>query len=526
MGVTLVALGLALPACDNGPDLAQTLVLSVPSTSLLVGQTAQITPAVTGKSGKTLTGRVVTYQSSAPQIAVVSSSGVVLAVAPGSAVISGLVDGVTGSVSIVVSLVPVSRVTLSRDTATLTAATTLQLTATPVDSAGHVLSDRTIAWSSSDTTVAKVSATGLVTANAVGTANIIATSEGKTGQTRITVTPAAVASIDVTPGSPTVNEGFTVQLTAVAKDALGRILTGRTLAWSSSNIAAATVDANGLVRGVAPGIANILVTSGNVFGGASVRVLAVNVGSVTVTPDSATVNVGQTAQLTAVVKDSAGRVLTKPVAWTSLNTGIATVDVNGLVTGVAFGRASIVAQSQNFADTVTVIVTTSVSSVIVGPARVDIGMGRTGRLVVTIRDALGNVVTGFPVTWQSSDSTVVSVDSTGALTTVSIGSAIVYAFAANRFGSSSVNVVAAGVNSISTTFISVTLAAGATSQIVYTLRDVGSVVLSNRIVTFSSSDPAVATVSPNGLITAVGTGTTTLTISSEGVSVNIAVTVS
>jgi uncharacterized protein YjdB len=525
MGVALAALGLALSACDNGPDLAQTLVLSVPSTSLLVGQTTQITPTVTGKSGKTLTGRVITYQSSAPQIAVVSSTGVILAAAPGSAVISGLVDGVTGSVSIVVSPVPVSRVALSRDTATLAATTTLQLTATPLDSAGHALADRTVTWSSSDTTVAKVSASGLVTAIAVGTANIVATSEGKTGQTRITVTPAAVASIDVTPGSPTVSEGFTVQLTAVARDALGRVLTGRALAWSSSNIAAATVDANGLVRGVAPGIANIIVTSGNVFGGASVRVIAVNVGSVTVTPDSSTVNVGQTTQLTAVVKDSAGRVITKPVAWTSLNTGVATVDANGLVTGVSFGTASIVAQSQTKADTVTVTVTTTISSIIVGPARVDLGLGRTGKLVVTIRDAQGNVVTGFPVSFVSSDTTVAPVDSLGVLSGRSIGSALVYALAGGRFGSSSVNVVAAGVNSIPTTFAAVTLAPDDTSQIVFTLRDLGGTVLSNRIVVFTSSDPTVATVGPTGLITAVGTGTATLTISSEGVSVNIAVTV-
>src|SRR5437773_589908 len=110
-------------------------------------------------------------------------------------------------------------------------------TVTPKDAGGTPLSGRTVTWSSSNTTVATVSNSGLVSGVTPGTATITATSEGKSGTSSITVTNVPVASVDVTPPSASVQAGQTVQLTATPRDAGGNPLSGRTVTWSSSNTA-------------------------------------------------------------------------------------------------------------------------------------------------------------------------------------------------------------------------------------------------------------------------------------------------
>src|SRR5207247_3757652 len=102
---------------------------------------------------------------------------------------------------------------------------------------------------------------GLVSGVTPGSATITATSEGKSGTSAITVTPVPVASVDVTPPSASVQAGQTVQLTGTPRDAGGTPLSGRTVTWSSSNTAVATVGNGGLVSGVTPGAATITATS-------------------------------------------------------------------------------------------------------------------------------------------------------------------------------------------------------------------------------------------------------------------------
>src|SRR5207249_2053834 len=91
--------------------------------------------------------------------------------------------------------------------------------------------------------------------------------------------PAPVATVTLTPGSATVNEGQTLQLTATLKDANGNTLVGRTVTWQSSNTSAATVNGSGLVSGVAAGSATITATSEGQSG----------TSAITVTPPSASV---------------------------------------------------------------------------------------------------------------------------------------------------------------------------------------------------------------------------------------------
>src|SRR5215204_1001323 len=136
-----------------------------------------------------------------------------------------------------------------------------QLSATARDAKGNPLSNRTITWSTSSTSIATVSTGGLVTGVAAGQATITATSEGKTATRVLNVVPPPVASVSVTATSNAVQAGQTTQLTAVTRDASNNVLPGRPVTWSTSNSAIASVSGNGLVTGLTAGTVTITATS-------------------------------------------------------------------------------------------------------------------------------------------------------------------------------------------------------------------------------------------------------------------------
>src|SRR6059036_3833816 len=265
--------------------------------------------------------------------------------------------------AVTISNMPVASVTVSPAAASLTAGATTQLTATPKDLNSTALTGRAVTWATSNAAVATVSASGLVTGVAAGSAAITATSEGQSGTSALTVTNAPMASVTVSPAAATVTVGTTTQLTATPKDANGTALSGRAVTWATSNAAAATVSASGLVTGVAAGSATITATSEGQSGTSAITVTNVPVGSVTVSPAAVSLTVGQTMQLAAVTKDAAGNVLTgRTVTWTTSNSTVATVLATGLVTGVAAGTATITATSEGVAGTAASTVTAPVSN--------------------------------------------------------------------------------------------------------------------------------------------------------------------
>jgi uncharacterized protein YjdB len=172
---------------------------------------------------------------------------------------------------------------------------------------------------------------------------------GPTG-TQQPVVVASVASVSVTPGAVSATTGQTVQLTAIPRDAIGRPLLGRTVTWRSSNPAVVTVGASGLATGVPAGSATITATSEGKSGTAAITVTLTPapVASVSVSPATPSMTTGQRLQLTATLQDASGNVLIGrggSITWGSSDTGVAIVNVSGLVTGVAVGAAAIMATS-------------------------------------------------------------------------------------------------------------------------------------------------------------------------------------
>src|SRR5207245_5664130 len=175
--------------------------------------------------------------------------------------------------------------------------------------------------------------------------------------------------------------------------------------------------ATGLGTGAAAGSATITATSEGQAGSAAVTVNLVPVASVSVSPVSASVTVGQTVQLTATPRDANGIPLSgRLITWVSSAPAVAAVSTGGLVTGVATGTVTITATSEGKSGKAAVTVTTvpagPVASVTLSPATASIVVGGTQQFVVTLKDASGTVLTGQPVSWMSSNFAVAMMGTT------------------------------------------------------------------------------------------------------------------
>jgi uncharacterized protein YjdB len=282
----------------------------------------------------------------------------------------------------------------------------------------------------------------LVTAQGTGTATIAATSEGQTGSASVTVSAVPVASVGVTPSSANLVVGQTLQLTATPRDAAGNPLTGRVVTWSTTNASRATVTGSGLVMAVGTGSVTIRATSEGQVGSAAISVSQVPVATVTVAPGTLNLNAGQTGQLTATLRDAAGNMLTgRTIVWSTSASGVATVSGNGLVTGQGAGTATISATSEGQAGSAAVTVTVPpVASVSVSPSTLTVGVGQTGQLTATPRDAAGNALTGRVVTWSSSALGLATVSAGGVVTGVALGSVTITATSEGVQGTATVTV--------------------------------------------------------------------------------------
>src|SRR3989442_1693526 len=345
--------GTAAVTVSNLP--VASVAVSPTAPNVYVGGAVQLTATLKDASGNPLSGRTVTWTTSNGAVATVSASGLVTGLAVGSTTITATSEGQSGTAAVTVSTVPVASVVVSPAAANVYVGGAVQLTTTPKDAAGNVLVGRAVTWASSNPAIATVSASGLVTGLAVGSTTITATSEGQSGTAAVTVSNLPVASVAVSPTAPNVYVGGAVQLTATLQDASGQPLSRRTVTWTTSSSAVAMVSASGLVTGVAVGAATITAASEGQSGTAAVTVSTVPVAAVVVSPATANVVVGGTAQLSATPKDAAGNVLAgRAVAWTSSNPGIATVSASGLVTGVAPGTATITATSEGQSGSATI----------------------------------------------------------------------------------------------------------------------------------------------------------------------------
>jgi len=264
----------------------------------------------------------------------------------------GSIKGTTLAASILAANVPVTGVSLSPSTFTVGVASTYQLTATvsPTNATRPY-----VTFSSSNTAVATVNGSGLVTSVAAGTATITVTTVdgGFTATSSGTVSTVSPISVTVSPSTINITITKSTQLTATV---LPTSASNKAVTWSSSNTAVATVNSSGLVLGVANGTATITTTTvvGGFTGTCVVTVLTPVTG-LSVSPTSVSVNIGATTQIAATVQPTTAS--NKTVTWQSANTTIASVNSSGLIRGVRRGITSVLATAGAYSASVRVTVT-------------------------------------------------------------------------------------------------------------------------------------------------------------------------
>jgi alpha-tubulin suppressor-like RCC1 family protein/uncharacterized protein YjdB len=242
------------------------------------------------------------------------------------------------------------------------------------------------------------------------------------------------------------------------------------------------------------------------------------IGSVEITPAAPKVYTGRTLSLTATVKAPDGKPMSgQAVTWTSSAPAIAKVEGNGTLTGLAEGTAKITATAGGKSAESTVTVERApVASVKIEPGTATVGIGEKVMLTATAYDDQNNPLEGREIQWTSAKPEFATVAATGEVTGVSEGEVSITAASEGKQATAAIK-VAAPVATVQVVTALDTLEAYESRTLAATLRDASGRVLTGRKVTWTSSDPTVATVdSETGVITGVDRGTVIVTATSEG----------
>jgi len=256
------------PTGPDGDDVAQ-VIIEFNDDTLTVGGTVQLTVTVIDEEGDTLSAQTVAWSSSNTGVASVSNSGLVEGLTAGTATITATVDEVTDTVTIVVEEdTEPANVILDPGDTNLGVGDTLTFTGTVTTAGGDTLSGETVTFSSTETGVATVDpSTGLVTAVAVGRTQLVATSGALADTVEVsvgTLPGTNIGTLTLTPPTLNLAVGASDTLAVAVTDTLGAAIPDPLVDFSSDATAVATVNAFGVVTGVATGTANVIATFGAV----------------------------------------------------------------------------------------------------------------------------------------------------------------------------------------------------------------------------------------------------------------------
>lgn len=316
-----------------------------------------------------------------------------------------------------------------------------------------------------------------------------------------------VGNVRLNKSETTISIGKTERLvsTIIPADAVNRNVT-----WQSTNEYVAVVDSNGLVTAKNGGKCEIICTSED--GGFTAKcavTVTVPATGITVAPETAEIYTTKTVKLSASVVPSAAT--NQSYSWTSGNEKIATVDKNGIVTGVGSGTVSIICKTADGGYTsmctVTVLPKISAEKLVLSKTSTTIRLGKTDLLTASVLPA---DATFKDVTFKSSDTRIVTVDSYGLIRTVGTGSAFITVTSNdNSFATAKCKVnVVVDATGISLNKHAASIYAGSTMTLVPTIYPLNA---TNKKVTWLSSDDSLATVNANGTVTAKRAGSVVIT---------------
>ena len=570
--ITAVASDGAVAASDLTVMSPATTTQATPSITILpgsaeetfIGETTQFTATgnLTGIGASQNLTTQVTWLSSNAQVATINSSGLATATGAGTTMIIAQSGGISSSATVTVTIsgtgTPSLTVTPNVAADTFAGETTQFIASGSLTGVGSPQNlTNQVTWVSSNAQVATINSAGLATSVGAGTTTITAVSGGLNATAILTVTVPASGTGSGTPTLTVVPSsvaetfsGETTQFTATGNlTGIGAIqnLTNQ-VTWVSSNVQVATINAAGLATAVGSGTTTIIAESGGLNASATlgVSISASGAPSLSVIPNTvAETFAGETTQLTAsgnLTGIGGPQNLTNQVTWLSSNVQVATVSASGLVTTVAAGTTTIIAESGGLNASSTVTVTLPASGTGSGTPTLTVTpssasetfAGETTQFIAT-----GNL-TGVgasqdltsQVTWFSSNAQVATINAAGLATATGAGTTTIIAQSGGISSSATVTVTISVTGTASpsltvTPNVAADTFAGETTQFIASgnLTGVGSPQNLTGQVTWVSSNAQVATINSAGLATSVGSGTTTITAVSGGLNATATLTV-
>ena len=452
------------------------------------------------------------WSSSNSDIALVSVDGRVSALSIGTATITATSGECSAECQVTVEplIIPVSRVTLNYTSRTVAPgdAVYLEATVSPDDATYP-----TVSWSSSNSDVASVDENGVVFALKPGSAIITASAGDYKAKCTIIVTSIPVSSVSLNTYSLVMAVGYEVSLQASVTP---ENATYNHVTWTSSDTSIATVNQIGTVTAVSKG--DVVITAAAESKAARCTIKVSELG-LTLTPSRLSIAVGEHQVISAsITPDSASGT---PIAWTSSNENVATVDQNGTITGVGEGDAVITAQTgstQAFCDVSVIIPVTSVT---LNKENLTLTEGESEYLTCTV---VPDNATHRNVVWTSSNKRIVSVNSDGLVTANRPGKAEIIATAGGESASCPVEVLAK-VIPVTAVNISKSSAVLVEGNYLFLYAYVSPSNATDKTVTWTSSDTSVATVAQNGRVMALAPGDVVITAQSGDVSATCSIRV-
>jgi uncharacterized protein YjdB len=460
--------------------------------------TATITPADTTEA------KAVTWSSSNTSVATVNSNGKITAVEGGTAVITALNGTHSAQCAVTVS-VPATGITLNNSDLTIDRGSSQTLTAKilPDDT-----TDSAVDWTSSDANVADVDGFGKVTAVSAGQAVITAKSHD--GGFTATCTVHVFVSISkLTLDQSTLNlkKGDTQALTATITPP--DTTEDKTIVWTSSDDAVALVDNSGTITAVEGGTATITAKVGSHVAECTVTV-TVPVTGISLDKTTLTMTKGTDSVLTPTIAPTDAT--DKAIEWSSSDNSVCSTDSSGKITANSVGTATITATTHDggFTAQCAVTVVIPVTGISLNKSATVLIKGNTESLIPTISPTNA---TDQAVTWKSSDPNVATVDSSGKITAVEGGSAIITVKTHDGgFTAQCTVTVTVPVSGISLNKSSTSLIKGTTETLTATVAPDDA---TDKAIFWSSSNSSVASVDSSGLITAQAVGNATITVTTH-----------
>jgi|GEM_PF-2387828 len=328
------------------------------------------------------------------------------------------------------------------------------------------------------------------------------------------VAPVPTSKVTSDAEAVEVRIGDTRQVSAVARDANGVVIPNRPITWTSQAPSIATVT-NGLITPVSRGTTAVVASSEGQQVSIAVTVVS-DIVTVEVAPVAAELLSGQTQVFTATLKNATGTVISgRPVSWASSNGSIATINSSAVATAVAPGQTTITATSEGRTGSVTLKVGAPVATVTIAPAAATVLIGATQQLTASLKDDQGIALSGRPISWSSADTLKAIVSASGVVTGRAAGQVLVSATSEGKSGAATIT-VPPPVETVGISPSTATILIGKTQQLTAELRAANGEVLSGRAITWASSEQNKVTVSSSGIVTAVATGASTITATSEG----------